>query len=163
MLFVLVLLKFSLKRNSNSFFLMLKWFEATWWLHLFIFQRMFSIELINHFLLLHFRVLIGPHMLSSKETSQMWCNMPRKFMPVKAKQRQKVGGTNWLINTLTVKGRCFYRYFHILQCKKLTDFFNPSISNQMFLIISSVDNSDVAEGKQRRRTASNDNCEQLNK
>ena len=79
-------------------------------------------------------------------TSQTWCNMPRKFMPVKAKQRQNVGGTNWLINTLTAKGSCFYRYFHILQCKKLTDFFNPSISNQMPLIIISVDNSDVAEG-----------------
>ena len=25
-------------------------------------------------------------------------------MPVKAKQKQKVGGTNWLINTLAVLG-----------------------------------------------------------
>ena len=30
--------------------------------------------------------------------------MPRKFMPVKAKQKQKVGGTNRLINTLSVCG-----------------------------------------------------------
>ena len=66
-----------------------------------------KIELIKHFVLLHLRVLIGPHMLSSLATSQMWCNMPRKFMPVKAKQMQKVGGTNWLIRTLrnkTVEG-----------------------------------------------------------
>ena len=32
-------------------------------------------------------------------TSQAWCNMPQKFMPVKTKQRQ-FGGTNWLINIL---------------------------------------------------------------
>ena len=46
--------------------------------------------------------MIGPHMFLSKVTSETWCNMPQKFMPVKVKQRQKVGGTNWLINTLTV-------------------------------------------------------------
>ena len=28
--------------------------------------------------------------------------MPRKFMPVKAKQRRKIGDTNWLIDTLTL-------------------------------------------------------------
>ena len=33
-------------------------------------------------------------------TSQTWCNMPRKFMPAKEKQREKVGGTNWLVKTL---------------------------------------------------------------
>ena len=31
---------------------------------------------------------------------QTWCNMFRKFMPVKAKQKHIVGGTNLLINTL---------------------------------------------------------------
>ena len=35
-------------------------------------------------------------------TSQTWCNMPQKFTPVKVKQTQKVGGTNWLINTLSM-------------------------------------------------------------
>ena len=53
-------------------------------------------------MLLHLWVLIGLHMLSSYATSQTWYNMPRKFMPMKAKQRQKVGGTNSLINTLLV-------------------------------------------------------------
>ena len=57
-----------------------------------------------------------------------------------------------------VKEGCFYRYFHILFCKKLTDFFNPSISNQMSLVVISVDNSDVAGGKQRGRMASNNHC-----
>ena len=37
------------------------------------------------------------------DTSQMWCNMPRKFVQVKSKQRQKVRGTNWLINTTHMK------------------------------------------------------------
>ena len=33
--------------------------------------------------------------------------MRRKFMPVKAKQRQKVEGTNWLVNTLIeTLGKC---------------------------------------------------------
>ena len=53
-------------------------------------------------MLLHLWILIGPHMLSSYATSQTWYNMPRKFMPMKAKQRQNVGGTNSLINTLLV-------------------------------------------------------------
>ena len=57
--------------------------------------------MINKFVLLHLRVLIGPHMFSSYATSQTWCSMPRNFMPVKAKQRQNVGGINWLINTLS--------------------------------------------------------------
>ena len=56
------------------------------------------------------------------------------------------------------KEGCFCRYFHILQCKNLTDFFNPSISNQMSLIAISVENSDVAGGKQRARLASNNHC-----
>ena len=45
-----------------------------------------SILLINQFVLQHLRVLIGPHMFLSWATLQTWCNMPRKSMPVKAKQ-----------------------------------------------------------------------------
>ena len=56
------------------------------------------------------------------------------------------------------KEGCFYRYFHILQCEKWTDVFNPSISNQMSLIVISVYNSEVAKGKQRGRLASNNHC-----
>ena len=37
----------------------------------------------------------------------------------------------------------------IVKVVKLTDFFNPSISNQMSLIVSSVDNSVGAGGKQK--------------
>ena len=50
-----------------------------------------KIELIKQFVLLHLRVLIGPHMLSSLATSQTGCNISRKFMPVKAKQMHKLG------------------------------------------------------------------------
>ena len=42
-------------------------------------------HVVNQFVLLHLRVLIGSHMFLSLATSQTWCNMPRKFMPVKAK------------------------------------------------------------------------------
>ena len=56
------------------------------------------------------------------------------------------------------KEGCFYRYFQTLQCKKLTDFFNLSICNQMSLIVISVYKSDVAGGKQRRRVASKNHC-----
>ena len=56
------------------------------------------------------------------------------------------------------KKGCFYRYFHIPQCNKLTNFFNPSISSQMSLIVIFVDNSDIAGGKQRGRLASNNHC-----
>ena len=45
-----------------------------------------SILLINQFVLQHLRVLIGSHMFLSWATLQTWCNMPRKSMPVKAKQ-----------------------------------------------------------------------------
>ena len=37
----------------------------------------------------------------------------------------------------------------------MTDYFNPSISNQMSLTVSSVDNSDAAGGKQRGRLVKN--------
>ena len=56
------------------------------------------------------------------------------------------------------KEGCFYRYFHILQCKKLTNFFNPSVSNQVSLIVISVDNSELAGGKQRGRLVFNNYC-----
>ena len=52
------------------------------------------------------------------------------------------------------KDRCFYRYLHILT----TVFFNPGISNQMSLIVISVDYSSTARGKQRGRFASNNHC-----
>ena len=52
------------------------------------------------------------------------------------------------------KDRCFYRYLHILT----TVFFNPSISNQMSLIVISVDYSGIDRGKQKGRFASNNHC-----
>ena len=60
--------------------------------HCFSPGMMLPIQLINQFVLLHLRVLIGPHIISSQVTSQLRCNMPQKFMPVKEKQRRKVGG-----------------------------------------------------------------------
>ena len=51
-----------------------------------------------------------------------------------------------------------YGYFHILQCTKLTVFFNPSLSSQMSLTVISVDNSNVAGGEQRGRLATNNDC-----
>ena len=44
------------------------------------------LQLINQFVLLHLRVLIGSQLFSQQAQS----NMPRKFMPVKPKQRQKL-------------------------------------------------------------------------
>ena len=54
-------------------------------------------DIVNQLVLLHLRVLTGPH--TSEANSPTWGDMPRKFMPVKAKQGKKLGGTNWLINT----------------------------------------------------------------
>ena len=72
------------------------------------------IPLINQFVPLNLRALISPHLFSPETTSQTWCNMPRKFIPGMEEQRQKVGGTNWLINTLIYEILCqkviiFYR------------------------------------------------------
>ena len=51
-------------------------------------------------MLLHVQVLTGPDIFSSYATLQTWCNIPHKFMPMKIKQSQKVGDTDWLINSL---------------------------------------------------------------
>ena len=93
---------------SNSFlslfsdFLLLSSQYANSKRFLIVFCMTTNIWLINQFVPLNLRDLISPHLFLLKTTSQMWCNMPRKFIPVKEKQRQKVGRSNWLINTLTL-------------------------------------------------------------
>ena len=47
-------------------------------------------------MLLHLQVLIVPHTFLSQVTSQTWCNIPQKFMPVKVKQTEKLRGITWL-------------------------------------------------------------------
>ena len=75
-------------------------------------------------MLLHLRVLISP---------QTWCNMLRKFMAVKAKQRQKVGDTNSLIKTLwsTSWHNCFITFLFFLRDLVID---GESISKPMHLI-----------------------------
>ena len=48
-------------------------------------------HIVNQFALRHLQVLIGPHMFSSGATSQTWCIMPQKFIPVKEKQTKSWG------------------------------------------------------------------------
>ena len=51
--------------------------------------------------------------------------MPRKFTPVKVKQREKLGGTNWLLNTL----------FRVLKHRKLSLLFSDH--EQAFWMLTS--------------------------
>ena len=48
------------------------------------------LDILNQFLLLHLRVLIGPHMFASWTRHKRYI-MPRKFMPVKVKQERSWG------------------------------------------------------------------------
>ena len=52
----------------------------------------------------------------------------------------------------------FIVIFTYYNLRKSTVFFNPSISNQMSLIVISIDNRGITGGKQRGRLASNNHC-----
>ena len=52
----------------------------------------------------------------------------------------------------------FLDIFTYCNVRKLTVVFDLSISNQMSLIITTVDKSGVAGGKQKGRVASNNHC-----
>ena len=61
-------------------------------IYMYIMRCQLAIQLNNQFLLLHLQVLIRSQIFCHMHvTSQTWRNMPRKFKPVKTKQRQEGG------------------------------------------------------------------------
>ena len=56
------------------------------------------------------------------------------------------------------KAGVFIYIFTYCNSRKSTVFFSPSVSNQMSLIVISVNYNNVAGGKQRGRLVSNNHC-----